>query len=244
MNASSRDDVFRELRKQGIKAIKVVAADGSKANGEIRGVRKRMVALAVLATALVVGGVVFFVERGSEEPAGPMRPARSLPRQVIIGDHNRVVAASNIFKLKAEAFLARFAEPGRPFTAPESDWPSRADFEQAINSPILYSEDEITEHIELKRMVVWMEYELRNYLAKGGYASGYIKELIKRQQTEINQRAQLENQLNAMMKDEKKRNDAYQFWLKANAQLQSMGIYQLELPVQLLNQQGNLDLNQ
>ena len=35
MNASSREDVFAELRKRGIKAIKVVAADGSKANGEV-----------------------------------------------------------------------------------------------------------------------------------------------------------------------------------------------------------------
>ena len=38
--ASPREEVFTKLRKQGIKAIKVVAADGSKANGEVRGVRK------------------------------------------------------------------------------------------------------------------------------------------------------------------------------------------------------------
>ena len=41
MNAASREEVFAELRKRGIKAIKVVAADGSKANGKVRGVRKR-----------------------------------------------------------------------------------------------------------------------------------------------------------------------------------------------------------
>ena len=34
MEASSREEVFEALRAQGIKAIKVVAADGSKANGE------------------------------------------------------------------------------------------------------------------------------------------------------------------------------------------------------------------
>ena len=33
MDAESREAVFVALRKQGIKAIKVVAADGSKANG-------------------------------------------------------------------------------------------------------------------------------------------------------------------------------------------------------------------
>ena len=36
MNASSREEVFSALRAKGIKAIKVVAADGSKANGEVR----------------------------------------------------------------------------------------------------------------------------------------------------------------------------------------------------------------
>ena len=45
MNASSREEVFMELRKRGIKAIKVVAADGSKANGEVRGIRKRSAAI-------------------------------------------------------------------------------------------------------------------------------------------------------------------------------------------------------
>ena len=33
MEAESRDAVFAALRERGIKAIKVVAADGSKANG-------------------------------------------------------------------------------------------------------------------------------------------------------------------------------------------------------------------
>ena len=54
MNADSRDEVFAELRKRGIKAIKVVAADGSKANGEVRGVRKRIVAVLVVLVAVAV----------------------------------------------------------------------------------------------------------------------------------------------------------------------------------------------
>ena len=41
MNASSREEVFESLRAKGIKAIKVVAADGSKANGEVRGAKRR-----------------------------------------------------------------------------------------------------------------------------------------------------------------------------------------------------------
>ena len=43
MEAESREAVFKALREKGIKAIKVVAADGSKANGEIRGFQLRTV---------------------------------------------------------------------------------------------------------------------------------------------------------------------------------------------------------
>ena len=61
MEASSRDAVFKALRANGIKAIKVVAADGSKANGEIRGFRLRTV-ITVGVIAAVLGfllGLVF-----------------------------------------------------------------------------------------------------------------------------------------------------------------------------------------
>ena len=57
MNASSREEVFSALRAKGIKAIKVVAADGSKANGEVRGLRKRAV-VTLVALAAAVAGVV------------------------------------------------------------------------------------------------------------------------------------------------------------------------------------------
>ena len=61
MDAESREAVFAALRQQGIKAIKVVAADGSKANGEIRGIRKRVLAASVIATALLAGIAVYFL---------------------------------------------------------------------------------------------------------------------------------------------------------------------------------------
>ena len=54
MEAESREAVFKALREKGIKAIKVVAADGSKDNGEIRGFRLRTV-IAVAVIAAVMG---------------------------------------------------------------------------------------------------------------------------------------------------------------------------------------------
>ena len=74
MEAGSREAVFVALREKGIKAIKVVAADGSKANGEIRGIGKRILAASIVATALLAGLAVYSTLR-VQDPA--RRPASS-----------------------------------------------------------------------------------------------------------------------------------------------------------------------
>lgn len=53
MEADSREAVFKALREKGIKAIKVVAADGSKANGEVRGYRLRTVVVVGVVAAVI-----------------------------------------------------------------------------------------------------------------------------------------------------------------------------------------------
>ena len=79
MLAKSRDEVFAELRKRGIKAIKVVAADGSKANGEVRGVRKRTVAIIVAAVSIIVAIFVNSVTKRSDLNAANLRRFRTFP---------------------------------------------------------------------------------------------------------------------------------------------------------------------
>ena len=71
MDASSREEVFTALRAKGIKAIKVVAADGSKANGEVvvRGIRKRVVAVSVVGAAILAGLVSHFLIPSPAAPA-------------------------------------------------------------------------------------------------------------------------------------------------------------------------------
>ena len=248
MEAESREAVFAELRKQGIKAIKVVAADGSKANGEIRGVRKRMVALTAVGAALVAGAVAFVIfQRTADESKGPAHEARMLPRQAINGDRARIEQSKEqAFELRAEKFLARFVEPGRPFSASEAEWPSKAEVEAALNHAITYSESELTEQIDVKRMVVGLKGELRGYLRGGGLVSGYFRDLVKRQQTEIEIRDKHDHKVKELLSDmriaspqmnvkNKALGTAYEYWMKANAQLQSMGIYPLPLPDQLRN---------
>ena len=93
-------------------------------------------------------------------------------------------------------------------------------------------------------MVSWLKVEYVNYIRGGGYVSGYIKDLIKRQQMEIGRREEHERHLQELLvnvkSDHKKQREAYDYWLKANAQLQSMGIYQLSLPYALQGCQGSV----
>ena len=258
MNAASRDDVFRELRKQGIKAIKVVAADGSKANGEVRGIRRRVLIASIGAVAVIVGGAAFFLGRTVPEPVpefvqtpqGPVRihQATSIPRQVIVGSRDRIEKLpEGFFQSKAEAFLARFAEPGRPYSAPECDWPTRKEFEAVLQRPIRYAENDLTEHIDLKRIVTGIKREMREYLRGGGLVSGYIKELIKRQDLEISYRVKADQQIKSLLSNQiggrnQSSQKAYDYWLKANAQLQSMGIFPLPLPSKLSEYQMSFDI--
>ena len=62
MDAESREQVFAALRERGIRAIKVTAADGSKANGEARVVVRKRLVFAALVTGLLLGvaGAVWY----------------------------------------------------------------------------------------------------------------------------------------------------------------------------------------
>ncbi len=71
MDAPSRDEVFTTLRRHGIRPIKVVAADGAKANGEFHGVSRCFVALSILAGMAVTAGLVLLA--GFRIPRDPAK---------------------------------------------------------------------------------------------------------------------------------------------------------------------------
>jgi len=116
MNASSREEVFKALREKGIRAIKVVAADGSKANGEIRGVRKRVVVILSFCAATIAALAVWLISGHTPRDAVKVNVcvATPLARQMISGDRSRIEnLPPDMFKNPAEFYLAHFAEPGR-----------------------------------------------------------------------------------------------------------------------------------
>ena len=235
MNAASRDEVFKELRKQGIKAIKVVAADGSKANGEIRGIRKRVLVASVVSAALLAGLAVYLALRANRPvTTAQVVKANPIPRQEIRGDRSRVEwAEPAILGSKVDRFLAQFAEPGRPYTAKEADWPSDADLISALNAETSYSADAFTEQVLLARMVASIKAEMKAYLAGGGTPRDYLRDLVNRQDIEIGEREKVERRLTELL-DANKEAAAYSYWMSANVRLQDMGIYPVSRPDRLL----------
>ena len=200
--------------------------------------------------------------------------AAPLPRQAIPGSRQRLEqalggpvhrqdggstseAGQGVFAHAAERWLARYAEPGRKIEGLKiEDLGLKGDdaWRSCLREPIRIASTDFTEVVDLKRIVAGMKREMKAYLAGGGTVDGYLAELEKRQRLEISYRERAEQRLNELLKEQKvdgRRQDggspykaAYAYWLKANAQLQAMGIYPLALPDALRSYQMGLDIEE
>jgi hypothetical protein len=121
-----------------------------------------------------------------------------------------------------------------------------------LREPIRIASTDFTEVVDLKRIVTGMKREMRAYIAGGGTVEGYLAELEKRQRLEISYRENAEKRLAEMLNGQDAHSPsgqpslkaAYAYWLKANAQLQAMGIYPLMLPDALRSYQMSLDIEE
>jgi len=228
MNAASRDEVFAALRKQGIKAIKVVAADGSKANGEIHGVRKRVVAVLVAFVAVGVGVVAYFSGTRSGDDLGDSATtafATGQDRRQVIGDAAIIEKGirngwSDVFELEGERFLASFAIPGVKAGQRNT---SEKEFTAALEHKCVVADSDSLEARQIKAMVEGMKNEARRYLAAGGSIIEYGKRLTERQDAEIavynRVKADIEKARATMTES------AFMtYWEKRNDELRNLGI--------------------
>ena len=226
MNASSRDEVFIELRKRGIKAIKVVAADGSKANGEVRGVRKRVVAVLIAIVALGVGVCAYLggaLTGGSPVSGTAFQTDQS--RRQIIGDTAIIEKGirngwGDVFALEGERFLASFAIPGVKAGQRNT---SEKEFSAALEHKCAVADSDSLEARQIKAMVEGMKNEARRYLAAGGTVVEYGKRLTERQDAEI----AIYNRVKADLDKARKSMTESAFmtyWEKRNDELRNLGI--------------------
>jgi hypothetical protein len=226
MNASSREEVFTALRAKGIKAIKVVAADGSKANGEVRGVRKRVVAVLIAIVALGVGVCAYLggALTGGSPVSGTAFQTDQARRQVIgdaaIIEKGILSGWSDVFALEGERFLASFAIPGVKAGQRNT---SEKEFAAALEHKCAVADSDSLEARQIKAMVEGMKEEARRYLAAGGTVVEYGKRLTERQDAEI----AIYNRVKADLDKARKLMSESAFmtyWEKRNDELRNLGI--------------------
>lgn len=237
MDAESRNAVFASLREKGIKAIKVVAADGSKANGEVivKGIRKRVLFISVAAAALISGFIVFSALRTqNSEPF-------SLPRRQIYGDAATIEVGvkthwSSALESKGDRYLAHFVQPGKVEQAPSV---TDDELSAALAADLEIIDSDSEEVRQVVRMVNGLKEEARAYVAAGGKIEIYMDRLEERQRMEdafytkaLNDLKKLEEF--AKEQGPKVKESTVQEWNKRNAELRAMGLRTIPLPDSLL----------
>ncbi len=238
MNASSREEVFTVLRAKGIKAIKVTAADGSKANGEFRGLRKRAV-FALVALAAVVAGVVAYLGGERTGAATAANSAMSAPRHQIYGDPAVVSILergdfADALPREGDRLLAVFAQPGKLMCAKGSN-PRRlsaelaATFEQYAKEELAMQNDLVLDSVasrevtELRQIVNGMREEMREYLANG---NGTPRSFWRR----LNERTAQEIQIYERTRRELEKETSEEVWEQKNDALRRLGLRTIPNP--------------
>ena len=230
MDAESREAVFEALRKQGIRPIKVVAADGSKANGAPVGVRRRVVVASILVAVLAaVGATAAFLRILRPAPRVEAFQADQTRRYPIgdaaIIEKGILTGWSDVFEHEGERFLASFAVPGvkagqRNTTVEE--------IESSLGRKIEPTPDDGLESRQIKAMVEGMKAEARAYVVAGGSVVEYGKRLTERQDAEIaiyeRTKADLEQ-----AKETMSGNALISYWESQNDKLRNLGIRPLTL---------------
>ena len=238
LDANSRDEVFEVLRGRGIRPIKVVAADGSKANGEVRGLRKRAVA-ALVALAAVVAGVVAYLGGERTGAATAAGSEASAPRHQIYGDPATVEGlergdfAAHMPRL-GDQMLAVFAQPGKLMCARGAnprriDEKSHAAFEAYAKNDLAAENDiaidaaDSREITELKQIVNGMREEMREYLANG---NGTPRSFWRR----LNERTAQEIQIYELTRRELEKETSEEVWEQKNDALRRLGLRTIPNP--------------
>lgn len=222
--APSRDAVYRELKTKGIKPFKVDLAPGF--GNWLASLGKRTYAIVALCVlCLVLCAVVVRTSRSTR-----LSSRSPLPRHQIYGDPALMdelarTDYAEVFSHPGERLLAKFAQPGNLDELPNArDLQSASNLVGCLSHEIVLGDGESREVAEMKRIVLWMKGELRDYLSNGiGTPERYLRRLNERQRREAQIYFTAQNDL----RDEK----SMEKWERINGSLRAMGLPTIPAPI-------------
>lgn len=229
-HASSKDEVFSALRKNGVRPIKVWEIES-----RFSFVRKILIAaLFIAATAIVAAILVNRVPSFNSLSTVSVQEDRSQ----IYGDPGIIQQCesrqwSNVFEDEGERFLARFAQPGHPVRMRGKEW--KATVAQALkNRPgfVTITKSDSAEIAKMKRMVNGMKSELSQYVKDGGTVEQYIDEVLERQSIEEKIVVNFKSEFEKLEKEATRDNydETVKKWNAKNVLLREMGLRTVLIP--------------
>ena len=220
--ASSERRVYDELKQKGIRPFNVRLAPGIF--NRILSFGKRGLAILVLT---ILALVLVFALRSTQKDIELIEEAQATPlaRHHIycdpaLMDEMKRTQFAAVFPDPGERLLACYAQPGvivsSPFLSPLQR-PALPDFSATLAHELVILPNDSREVRELKRIVLWMKNELREYLSDGvGTPETYLKRLNQRQHEELLVLQRARNQVSV--------NNTPEELQKANAALRAIGL--------------------
>lgn len=229
MRAASRELVFSELKKRGIKPYGVVLSPGLW--NHIQAMGKRSLAIVVLAIAVIGLGLYGLslkrVVNTSQDEHSPFESRSQIYGDPSILSQCQAKGWANVFTNRLDLLLAAFAIPGRGVDlvrVRECAAEIREPLDMELVDVVASDPNEIA---RMKRMVNWMKRELKTYLADGGSLASYVRRLQMRQQQECDVRGRVELELKRL---DGSSADYERQWEQKNDELRTMGLLPIPMP--------------
>ena len=230
ISATSREDVYAQLRREGRKPYIVEPLPGLL--NRLSGIGKRWVAIAILAGVCVALAVIIV---STPTPSiytsldasldSPIR--RQLIGDIAIIDKGIREGWASVFPDEGERFLASFAIPGVPAGQRST---TEEEIRASLSRNVETTADDSIEARQIKAMVEGMKQELREFIADGGTIKMYGRRLVQRQEAELGYYHRAKAELDRAIAEKRTQNEINALAEKHNAALRKIGVKLLVLP--------------
>ena len=193
LSAPGKDEAYAELRRQGIRPIRVTERIAPIVRSGLKGLRKRDMWL-LLGVALILGVVVALWATSTRAPkALKKRAEKSLVSSAIVGTAKpRHFVDLSALDLAAalpnptDRYLARYALPGEYLVVEGAELTI-----EGLNALVEFDPADPAELVELKQILVGLKDEARKYVAMSNGLERFAAFLDERQAMERQYRAQI-----------------------------------------------------